>query len=104
MSASNEEQRDDFDLICLGSGTAGQHATIQVAELGKRVAEIREHESRIVHGHLLRNGVRIYYGIGQVIMDLGGGLAYRRKTVFNYPPLAECYKVAALDAFNKMSE
>jgi hypothetical protein len=24
------------------------------------------------------------------------------KTVFNYPTLAECYKVAALDASNKL--
>ena len=28
----------------------------------------------------------------------GGGLDYFLETVFNYPTLAECYKVAALDA------
>jgi NAD(P) transhydrogenase len=32
----------------------------------------------------------------------GGGLDYFLETVFNYPTLAECYKVAALDASNKM--
>ena len=30
------------------------------------------------------------------------GLDYFLRTVFNYPTLAECYKVAALDASNKL--
>ena len=34
---------------------------------------------------------------------LGGGLSYFLQTVFNYPTLAECYKVAALDAANKLA-
>jgi len=40
--------------------------------------------------------------IGQAVMALGGTLDYFVDTVFNYPTLAECYKVAALDAFNKL--
>ena len=40
--------------------------------------------------------------IGQAVMALHGGLAYLRDAVFNYPTLAECYKVAALDGYNKM--
>jgi NAD(P) transhydrogenase len=39
---------------------------------------------------------------GQAVMALKGGLAYLRDAVFNYPTLAECYKVAALDGYNKM--
>ena len=34
--------------------------------------------------------------------SLGGGLDYFMETVFNYPTLAECYKVAALDAHNRL--
>ena len=34
---------------------------------------------------------------------LGGGLDYFLTTVFNYPTLAECYKVAAYNAANKMA-
>ena len=41
--------------------------------------------------------------IGQAVLGLGGGLDYFLSTAFNYPTLAECYKVAALDAFNKLS-
>ena len=33
----------------------------------------------------------------------GGTLDYFRDTVFNYPTMAECYKVAALDGLNKLS-
>jgi NAD(P) transhydrogenase len=41
--------------------------------------------------------------IGQAVMGLGGTLDYFRDTVFNYPTMAECYKVAALDGLNKLS-
>jgi NAD(P) transhydrogenase len=41
--------------------------------------------------------------IGQAVLALGGGLDYFIDAVFNYPTLAECYKVAALDAANKLS-
>lgn len=40
--------------------------------------------------------------IGQAVMGLRGGLAYMKDAVFNYPTLAECYKVAALDGYNKV--
>ena len=40
--------------------------------------------------------------IGQAVMGLKGDLRYLRDTVFNYPTLAECYKVAALDGYNKV--
>ena len=36
-------------------------------------------------------------------LGLGGGLDYFLTTVFNYPTLAECYKVAALNAANKLA-
>ena len=40
--------------------------------------------------------------IGQAVMALGGKLDYFLQTVFNYPTLAECYKVAAYDGYNKV--
>ncbi len=41
--------------------------------------------------------------IGQAVMGLGGTLDYFVRTVFNYPTLAECYKVAALDGMNRLN-
>ncbi len=40
--------------------------------------------------------------IGQLVMSLGGQLDHLVDNVFNYPTFAECYKIAALDAFNKL--
>jgi NAD(P) transhydrogenase len=40
--------------------------------------------------------------IGQAVLAHGGTIEYFRDTVFNYPTLAEAYKVAALDGLNKL--
>jgi NAD(P) transhydrogenase len=40
--------------------------------------------------------------VGQALMGCGGTVDYLVNTVFNYPTLAESYKVAALDASNKL--
>jgi NAD(P) transhydrogenase len=40
--------------------------------------------------------------IGQAVLAYGGTIEYFRDTVFNYPTLAEAYKVAALDGLNKL--
>jgi NAD(P) transhydrogenase len=40
--------------------------------------------------------------IGQAVLAFGGTIAYFRDSVFNYPTLAEAYKVAALDGFNRL--
>jgi NAD(P) transhydrogenase len=40
--------------------------------------------------------------IGQAVLALGGTMEYFRDAVFNYPTLAEAYKVAALDGLNKL--
>ena len=40
--------------------------------------------------------------IGQAVMAFRGKIDYFIDTVFNYPTLAECYKVAALDGINRL--
>lgn len=40
--------------------------------------------------------------IGQAVLAMGGTIDYFRDAVFNYPTLAEAYKVAALDGLNKL--
>ena len=52
--------------------------------------------------HAIGTGATELIHIGQAVLGMGGGLSYFLSTVFNYPTLAECYKVAALDAFNKI--
>jgi NAD(P) transhydrogenase len=40
--------------------------------------------------------------IGQAVIALGGTIDYFCNTVFNYPTMAECYKVAAFDGINRL--
>ncbi|HKD43922.1 MAG TPA: Si-specific NAD(P)(+) transhydrogenase [Myxococcaceae bacterium] len=40
--------------------------------------------------------------VGQAVLSFGGTIEYFRDTVFNYPTLAEGYKVAAFDGLNKL--
>jgi NAD(P) transhydrogenase len=53
--------------------------------------------------HIIGTGATELIHIGQAVLTLGGGLDYFLDAVFNYPTLAECYKVAALDAANKLA-
>ena len=52
--------------------------------------------------HAFGTGATEIVHIGQTVMGLGGTIEYLVNTVFNYPTLSEAYKVAALDALNKM--
>jgi NAD(P) transhydrogenase len=53
--------------------------------------------------HVIGEAATEIVHIGQAVMALGGTIEYFRDTVFNYPTMAECYKVAALDGLNKLS-
>ena len=54
--------------------------------------------------HVLGTNATEVIHIGQTVMGFGGTVDYLVDTVFNYPTLAESYKVAALDATNKMRQ
>ena len=40
--------------------------------------------------------------IGQAVLAFGGTIDYFRDTVFNYPTMAEAYKVAGQDGLNRL--
>jgi NAD(P) transhydrogenase len=54
--------------------------------------------------HVFGTGATELVHIGQAVMGCGGTVDYLVDAVFNYPTLAESYKVAALDAMNKMRQ
>ena len=60
-------------------------------------------DRRLLGVHIIGTGATELLHIGQTVIGLGGGLDYFLRTVFNYPTLAECYKVAALNAANRIS-
>lgn len=60
-------------------------------------------ESRELLGvHVFGTNATELVHIGQTVMGCGGTVDYLVDAVFNYPTLAESYKVAGLDAVNKM--
>ena len=60
-------------------------------------------DRRLLGVHIIGTGATELLHIGQAVIGLGGGLDYFLETVFNYPTLAECYKVAALNAATKLA-
>lgn len=60
-------------------------------------------DNRTILGvHCIGTGATELIHVGQAVMALGGTIDYFVRTVFNYPTLGECYKVAALDGLNKL--
>jgi NAD(P) transhydrogenase len=53
--------------------------------------------------HIVGEGATELVHIGQAVMAHHGGLDYFLNSVFNYPTLAEAYKTAALDAWNRLA-
>ncbi len=59
-------------------------------------------DGKILGVHAFGTGATEVVHIGQAVMGLDGTIDYLVDAVFNYPTLAEAYKVAALDAANKL--
>jgi len=57
---------------------------------------------RLLGVHIVGEGATELIHIGQAVLNLGGTLDYFVENTFNYPTLAEAYKIAALDAWNRM--
>lgn len=54
--------------------------------------------------HIIGEGATELIHIGQAILGVGATIEYFRDAVFNYPTLAEAYKVAALNGLNKLRD
>jgi NAD(P) transhydrogenase len=69
-----------------------------------RLKLIFQRETKELLGvHIIGEGASELLHIGQAVLALKGGIEYFVETVFNYPTLAECYKVAAFNGLNKLS-
>lgn len=58
---------------------------------------------RLLGVHIIGEGATELIHIGQAVLNLKGGIDYFIENTFNYPTLAEAYKIAALDAWNRMA-
>ncbi len=71
-------------------------------EVGMLKLLIHEQTRQILGVHAIGTGATELIHIGQAVMTLGGTVDFFINNVFNYPTLAECYKVAALNGSNKL--
>ena len=69
-----------------------------------RLKLIFHRDTRKVLGvHIIGEGAAELVHIGQAVMTLNGTIDYFVDTVFNYPTLAECYKVAAFNGLGRLN-
>jgi len=60
-------------------------------------------QTRAILGvHIIGTSATELVHIGQAVIAFGGTIDYFVDAVLNYPTFAECYKVAALDGYNKV--
>jgi NAD(P) transhydrogenase len=57
---------------------------------------------QLVAVHIVGESANELIHIGQTVISFGGTIEYFRDAVFNYPSLAECYKVATLDGLTNL--
>jgi NAD(P) transhydrogenase len=57
---------------------------------------------RLLGVHAIGTGATELIHLGQTVMAAGMPIDYFVESVFNYPTLAECYKVAALNGLNRL--
>ncbi|MBL0927341.1 MAG: Si-specific NAD(P)(+) transhydrogenase [Phycisphaerales bacterium] len=106
MVGFNEDKltRDD---IPFESGVANYREIARGQLIGDEVGMLKmliHQETRQILGvHCIGTGATEIVHIGQAVMALKGTVDYFVDTVFNYPTLAECYKVAALNGVNKLA-
>jgi len=71
-------------------------------EIGMLKILIHQESHALLGVHAIGTGATELIHIGQAVMAHKGTVEYFVNTVFNYPTLAECYKVAALNGLNKL--
>ncbi|MDB5300336.1 MAG: Si-specific transhydrogenase, partial [Phycisphaerales bacterium] len=71
-------------------------------ETGMLKLLIHQQTGQIMGVHAIGTGATELIHIGQAVMALNGTVEYFINNVFNFPTLAEAYKVAALNGLNKL--
>jgi len=105
MVGDNEEQLTEKG-IPYETGAAGYKEIARGQLLGDDVGMLKilfHPETKEVLGvHIIGTGSTELIHIGQAVMALGATVNYFIDSAFNYPTLAECYRVAALNGLNKL--
>ena len=105
VGRTEEELSDDGVPYEGGLALYSETARGQIVgdERGRLKLLVHRETQEILGVHIVGEAATELVHIGQMMIGLGGRLDYLVDNVFNYPTLAECYKIAALDASNKLS-
>lgn len=105
MIGPSEEQLT-ADRIPYEVGHANFHEIARGQIMGEHVGMLKllfHRETRVLLGvHIIGDSATELIHIGQAVLAFGGTIDYFCDTVFNYPTLAEAYKVAAFDGRNRL--
>jgi len=105
MVGRNEEELTQTDVL-YGVGIARYKEIARGQLIGDETGMLKllfhRHTRHLLGVHAIGEGATELIHIGQAVMAFHGKIDYFIDTVFNYPTLAECYKVAALDGMNRM--
>jgi NAD(P) transhydrogenase len=71
-------------------------------EIGMLKLVFHQKSGRLLGVHIIGDGASELIHIGQAVLAYGGSISYFVDTVFNYPTLAEAYKVAALNGLKRV--
>ncbi len=72
-------------------------------EFGMLKMLIHQETHKLLGVHVIGTGATELIHIGQAVMALDGDAEFFVNNVFNFPTLAECYKVAAYNGLNKLN-
>ena len=104
VGRTEEDMTEDVVPYEVGKAQYRETARGQIiggdAGLLKLLFDIRDR--KLLGVHIIGEGASELVHIGQAVLAHGGTVDYFVDTVFNYPPLAECYKTAALDGLNRL--
>ncbi|MBX3332105.1 MAG: Si-specific NAD(P)(+) transhydrogenase [Nitrospira sp.] len=106
MVGRNEEELKQAE-VPYGVGIARYREIARGQLIGDETGMLKilfhRHTRHLLGVHGIGEGATELIHIGQAVMAFHGKIDYFIDTVFNYPTLAECYKVAALDGMNRLS-
>ncbi|MFQ5519197.1 MAG: Si-specific NAD(P)(+) transhydrogenase [Mariprofundus sp.] len=99
-----EARRDNIDYV-VGRGNYKESARGQIIGdsigLVKLIVDTKSH--KLIGAHIASEHASELIHTGQLLMHFEGTVHDLVANVFNYPTLAECYKLAALDCLPKLS-
>jgi NAD(P) transhydrogenase len=107
MVGKNEKQLTD-QQIPYEIGVARYREIARGQILGDRVGMLKllfhQDTRKLLGVHAIGQGATEIIHIGQAVLAFDGTIDFFIENTFNYPTLAECYRVAALDGYNKVME